>query len=392
MDYTSGESNPERIKFGNMEYINVRILKPHWMFPYPLGSIVELEEEDATMLINDGCAELGSPEIIPESPDPRNQEETIEIPGDGSREIRFPAEFTLHISALNSHGYPLSGGTLTINRGSENKEISLDDRGKAEILLPPGAYDLVLYGDNGGDEEIANQMITLRSDKNLDLVTTQGSLFHTLFFYLGIIIVISSLVYMVWRRCFTFALRFIILGVLMISLVVPWWTLNGDEGDISTTTQTYLIPPKLITHTSTSTVSGGEISTVPDEAFTLALGMLTYLLIGVCLLLFLGVFIKTYKRLITIFRILGIFFLLLVVIIFYYAMDQLTTATVGSFMGSDSLETTIPGIQESVFLPSTWGPSLGFYLVILVVVILCVYSFFYKKINQFFEKNQIIPF
>ena len=63
-----------------MEYINVRILKPHWMFPYPLGSVVRLEEEDATMLINDGCAELGSPEIIPESPDPRNQEKTIGIP------------------------------------------------------------------------------------------------------------------------------------------------------------------------------------------------------------------------------------------------------------------------------------------------------------------------
>jgi len=317
-------------------------------------------------------------------------EETIEIPGDGSREICFPAEFPLQVSALNSHGYPLSGGTLTVNRGGEKKEISLGDTGKGEILLPPGDYDLVIFGDNGDDEEIAHQMSTLRSDKSLDIVTTQGSLLHTLFLYVGIIIILASLVYMVWKRRFTFVLRFIIIGILMISLVVPWWTLQGEEGDISTTTQTYLIPSKLITHTFTSTVSGGEVSTVPDEAFTLALGMLTYLLIGVCLLLFLGVFIKTYKRLITIFRFLGIFFLLLVVIIFYYAMDQLTTVTVGSFMGSDSLETTIPGLQESVFLPSTWGPSLGLYLVILTLILLVVYSFFYKKIHQVLGKNQTL--
>ena len=316
--------------------------------------------------------------------------ETITIPGDGTRKIVFPAEFPLQIAALNSHGYPLSGGTLTVTRGGDKREVSLGDSGKAEIMLPPGDYDLVIYGDDEGDEEIAHQMVTLRSDKNLDLVTTQGSLLHTLFFYLGIILILLSLVYMAWKRRFNFALRFIIIGILLISLVVPWWTLQGDEGDVSTTTQTYLIPPKLITHTSTSIVSGGEVSTVPDEAFTLALGMLTYLLIGVCLLLFLGVFVKTYKRLIVIFRLLGIILLLLTVIIFYYAMDQLTGATVGSFRGSDALETTLPGLQESVFLSSTWGPSLGFYLVILVVILLSIYTLFFKKIHQALREKQTL--
>jgi len=60
-----------------MEYLKVRILKPHWMFPYPLGSIVTLEEEDATMLINDGCARLAGE--VPADPDPRTMEAPEEV-------------------------------------------------------------------------------------------------------------------------------------------------------------------------------------------------------------------------------------------------------------------------------------------------------------------------
>ena len=67
--------------------------------------------------------------------------------------------------------------------------------------------------------------------------------------------------------------------------------------------------------------------------------------------------------------------------IFIYTMSQLTEVGVGSFMGSGSLETTLPGIAESEILPCTWGPGIGFYLAIIAAVLLVVNLF---KIKFYF--------
>lgn len=182
-------------------------------------------------------------------------------------------------------------------------------------------------------------------------------------------------------------LKLVTIGLLVIALVSPWWTLHGVTGTVSTTTNTMVIPPKLITMTKSSNATGGEISAVPDEV-TMVLGLLSMFVCVVCLFLFISLLTEKKLRKITMLvSTLSIIVVLLTIVVFYYALNQLTQVGVGSFMGSGTLDITVPGQLVQTAVPCSWGPSISFYLLILSFVLL-VFAFFMKRIMARFSRKE----
>jgi len=300
-------------------------------------------------------------------------EKDVSIDADESMDLMFPAEYKLDFHVMNSYGDMLESGQIDISRGGKRVSIEIKENGKATLFVPPGEYELTVYSEE--DKEIAKQRINIKGDKTIDIVTSQGSFLHMIVKCLGIALAIFSVIFLFWKKRIFTSINLLAFALIIIALVSPWWVLTGDNGTTVTTTKTLLIPSNIVTLTSSSQILGGEISLIPIEA-TAVLSLLSILLVTTCLLIGISLLTKNRLRKTTIiFSILSIVVLITMISIFIYTMSQLTEVGVGSFMGSGSLETTLPGIAESEILPCTWGPGIGFYLVIIAAVLLVVSLF-----------------
>ena len=307
-------------------------------------------------------------------------EKEISIDKDKTLDLIFPAEYELDFNVMNSYGDFLSDGKISVFRNGKIESESINENGKTKISIPPGRYKVTVYSEG---KEIAKQEIDVRGGKEIDILTLQESFLHTIVFYLAIVLAIFSIIFMLWKKKFYAGMKLLVIALLIIALVSPWWILNGDDGTTSTTTKTFLIPSKIITLSSSSDVLGGDVSQVPPEV-TMVLGLLSIILAVSCLIIFITIFTKDrFRKTTMLFSILSIVLLIVTLSIFFYAMGQITDVGVGSFMGSDDLETSLPGIAEREILPSSWGPGIGFYLGIIAFVVLVVISV-YKKIKTKF--------
>jgi hypothetical protein len=310
-------------------------------------------------------------------------EENFTLEKDTALLVTFPAEFSVDFSVFTSYAERVSTGDISLQRGGKTKSAQILQNGTASILVPPGDYEVVVHAE---DEEVAQQQIMVRGEKSMDLLTTQGSLLHTIIMYFGIIVIIGAIGYMLWKRNVIPGVKLLIIGLLIIALVSPWWVLTGETDAVSTTTNSYVVPPAIITMTKSSNATGGETSAVPAEV-TMVLGLLS-LLVGVTIVLLLGsiVIMKRLRKTTVIVSLLSLVVILLGLILFYYAFAQLTQVGVGSFMGSKTLDVTIPGQSIQTAVPCSWGPGIGFYSLIVSFILLLV-TFFMKRISaRFFRK------
>lgn len=309
-------------------------------------------------------------------------EKEVSIAKDESLDLKFPAEFELKFDVMNSYGYMLTEGEVSISRNGKSERGSIDEGGTAKISVPPGSYEITVYSEG---EEIAKQEINVRGDKAIDILTSQENFLHTIVVYLGIILAAFSIVFMIWKKNIYAGLKLLVVALLIISLVSPWWVLTGDDGTITTTTETLLVPSKIITLSSSSDVLGGDVSQLPDEV-TMVLSLLSMLVAVSCLIIFIVIFIKNkLKKTTTLLSIFSFILLIMALSVFFYAMSQITDVGVGSFIGSGDLDTSFPGIAENKILPSNWSPGIGFYLGIIAVVILVIVSL-QKKITARFSR------
>ncbi len=298
-------------------------------------------------------------------------------------DVQFPAEFPLDFSVFNSYAALLSSGEISLQRNGKTKTTSIQQNGTALAYVPPGDYEMRIYTN---DEDIAQQQIQVRGEKTMNIITTQGSFLHILIVSLGLLFVIGTLVFILWKKSFASGLKLLTMGLLIIALVSPWWALHGETETVSTTTNTLLIPSQIITLTKSSNAVGGEISAVPEEV-TMVLGLLS-LLVAVAFL-FLLVSLLTMRRLKKTTMIIFFFcvvLLLLTLIIFYFAFSQLTQVGVGSFLGSGMLEITIPGEAEQTSILCSWGPGIGFYLLIASFILLVLPPLIMRMKGRFIRK------
>ena len=281
----------------------------------------------------------------------------------------FPAEYELDLEVMDSYGDLLSNYKLSLSRNGRMEEGLIDENGKVKTSVPPGRYKITVYFQ---DEKIAQQEIDIREDKEIDILTSQESFLHSIIIYLGIVLAISSILFMILKKKVYSAINLFVIALLVIAFVSPWWILNGDDKTTSTTTKTLLFPSKIVTLNSSPDVLGGDVSQVPIEV-TMVLSLLSVLVAVSCLMIFLTLFIKNKTRkTASLFLFLSIVLLIVTLSIFFYAMSQLTQVGVGSFTGSGNLETNLPGISESKILPCTWGPGIGFYFALIAVIILVI--------------------
>jgi hypothetical protein len=163
--------------------------------------------------------------------------------------------------------------------------------------------------------------------------------------------------------------------------------LSGEENTISTTTNTFVVPPQIITLTTSPDSIGGEISAVPEEV-TMVLGVLSLLVAVTCFILFLSFLtMKRLRKTTMILSFFSIVILFLSVVIFFYVFSQLTQVGVGSFMGNGNLDVTILGKAEQTTISCSWGPGIGFYLLIPSLILL-ILTLFIKRIEKKFIRKK----
>jgi hypothetical protein len=306
-------------------------------------------------------------------------EQIIKINNNKNIEIEFPAKFNIHLTCMNSFGGLLGDGKVILDR--EGKKISEDIKinGLAEINVPPGSYLLSIDLDNN---EIAKQNIEIKGDKNVNIITSEKSLLHTILSYIGIIIVLLSIGLIIWKKNINIGLKIFTIGIIILAIVQPWWILYGDNGSISTSTSTYLVPSKIITITITGSIFGGEISQVPEE-FTMILELLVLILILSIILIISQIFVKNkFRKINLILLILSSILLFISIFLFYIAMSEVTKVGVGSFTGVGDLSISIPGLQENVIINCSWGFGIGIYLILISLISNIVLNF--KKIFKKF--------
>lgn len=254
----------------------------------------------------------------------------------------------------------------------QGKRLSTDiSNGKGSLIMPPGTYQLSIRSD---EDTIAQQDITVKGDQSLDILSNKGSILHLALPILIFLFIGGFVVYLYRERQMTYIIPLLVIAFVLSSLFFPWWTLTGEESGVSTTTNTMLIPARLVTLTTTSSVIGGDISSVPEE-FTMVLSLLVYIVVATTLVLFLGMILKQrYPRIHLILRMISLLLTVVPLVLFYVAMSEVTKVGVGSFWESGEIPITIPGQTEQVSIICHWGPGIGFYLLFAGLLLLLLWQ------------------
>ncbi|MGC9308609.1 MAG: hypothetical protein ACP5FL_07520, partial [Thermoplasmatota archaeon] len=290
----------------------------------------------------------------------------LTIDGDEQRSIQFPAEFEVHIDARNAQGLSLGTADGMITRENESHGFSLSE-GKTTVTAPPGAYMLEL--SRAGDM-IAREIVHVREEQELLVITHHESLLHQAAMYLGGAICIAGLLIIVWRRQLLPGLSIAIVGLIALAVATPWWRLTGSQGEASTQTVTLLFPPKIMTTTHSSSFLGGEVSQLPGE-FTLALTALSYVVIAVLVILCIGIIVRQlFRRRHLVLDGIPLVALTVVLLGFIYAMSVVTDVGVGSFIGSGTIESAARGFKQDGTMQASWGPGIGLYVAAVAAVLL----------------------
>jgi len=172
-------------------------------------------------------------------------------------------------------------------------------------------------------------------------------------------------------------------SLVIIAVVSPWWMLQGSTNSVETSTTMYITPLELITKTTTVDVISGELAYLP-ELFIDVVSLIPLFTLLACCFIFSSMYFKKRKsKLYLLSLIFAIFMLTSSILIFSIGMNELAEVGIGSFIGSGNLDVSIAGEEMSAHIYCSWGPSAGFYLYVLsMVILLLIIIFNVKKIME----------
>jgi hypothetical protein len=309
--------------------------------------------------------------------------DTITIEDDTVATYELPALYNLTCTVYNVYGMPIEEGILHILRGTISKEKTIESI-NTSIYLPPATYLVEIIDDKNID---ARLQTTIRSDKTIEIITNQSSNIHTLFWILGLIITLACVLLFSWRKQGLNVLYCLIIGLLIISLGVPWWTLTGSTGEMETQTNLMLVPGTIVAFTETDEFYAGELQIAPDEVY-LALTIFSCIVILSALFFALSLVMKRKSIKISKYMFISSGMGIGIILIgFLYLLSQLTTLGVGTISGEGELSIQVPGMQIYEMIPCSWGPSTGSLLVVLagiiaILRILFMLDWFKRKWNK----------
>ena len=279
----------------------------------------------------------------------------------------FPATFPVTFQIVDARGLGLTDATIRINRSGKTETHSLNSS-SAVTSLPPGDYSVSVVSHN---DVISKRPVTISSERTVELITAQEPLFPLLVIITIAVVGAILVVYGIIKK--DLAMTFVSLAACfaVIATMLPWWSLEGSTSEVTTASTLYLAPPAFVTITRTASVLTGELPYLPDLFTTILLVILVMIVLG-CLLCgtsFLFQRMKKQKM-----RLLSILGAILVVgcglVIFLFAMTLYSQVSVGSILGAGTIGVTIPGVNEQALVPCHWGPAVGFFMYILVVILL----------------------
>lgn len=298
--------------------------------------------------------------------------ESVSLSEDTTLDIQFPAEFTLETMILNQVGSPLQNANIILERGGKELEGTINENGIGMVTAPPGEYSISVQKD---DTIIAAQNIVMKGDKSIDVVSNQQSVLHQLLPLVFLISGIALAGVLYWKMNSKLGFYLLIALLILSSIVLPWWQLQGETNNTETISETYLYPPTLITRTESSDVIGGEISEVP-EIFTTVLSLLSIILIVTAGLIIANTFIaKRFAKISIVINIFILILLILTIALFYISMTEVTKIGIGEFFGSGDLSVSIPGESGQQTISSSWGAGLGMYTIIASLIGYVILSF-----------------
>ncbi len=306
--------------------------------------------------------------------------ENIDLKNDDTIDLLFPAEYKTDINFFNLFGEKISNGKVIVTRNNKKITLDIDEDGHSSFIVPPGEYRLDIVNE---DEKIAFQDINIKGSKKIDIVTDTGSLIHYAVTILGIIGLIISFVYMIYKKKIWAGLKLIVIFLIVISIFQPWWVLNGDNS-VKTTTTTTLYPPKMVSFTEGAEGMGGSVSILPPELTSLLTILSVILFVSIIFILLSIVSKNRFEKTSKILSFISIIPVVITLGLFYYALSLLTELGVGSFMGTGQVMATVPGQVESVLIDSSWGPGLGFYIALVTIFIMFISLIFKKKFKNKF--------
>ena len=300
-------------------------------------------------------------------------------------EMKFSALFNLVIDLYDSKGNTLINNDIEFIIYRDNQTI---ERTKEKaIILPPAHYIINAYLD---EELIGIKPVDLTNDKHLTFVTLVESVFPLLlsmFFY----ILFACFVVLTLLRKFSVSslLKSLAILLVILSFFQPWWAFTGTSSALPAkkTTALYVNPGMMI---ETKTYYG-EVSLMlaeMPEMFLLLLVWIVPFAALACVSITIGIILRRTqkKNLGFILSIIGVVFLGILLAAFTYGTTRLIEASLGTVQGQELLSVSMG--SEDITMQSSWGFSIGFFIVCLAVIV-AVIAIFLDIQAWFMQKKRL---
>jgi hypothetical protein len=294
-------------------------------------------------------------------------EQEVTIPTEAMTVV-FPAVYPVSFRVLDSHGNPASGVTIRLSREQETMNVS-SNGSRSVVSVPPGTYQVSILSSD--QELIGQRMLDVLSDRNIDMITTQEPVFPWIVLAVSVLLICAGVLLSWIKRDPLYVFMLSVIGVGMVTLVYPWWSLQGSSAGVQTSSSLYLVPLDLVSMTVTPQVVAGEFAYFPPLFATVMLTVVTLMVISWCCLG--GSFVlrrRISKPLFIV--VVGSSLVLMIVslVMFLVAMSAFTEVGVGSVLGRGTVDVLIQGDVGIVPVLCQWGPGTGFWLSVVSIGIL----------------------
>jgi len=290
----------------------------------------------------------------------------VTIPSDDASLV-FPATYPVSFHVFDARGSVLEGVNVEMSREGKTQKI-LSNGSQAVFSIPPGLYVVKVISQA---EIIGQRSLKVIGERNVDLITKQEPVFPLLCLVVSASLILLGFVVGIKKNELLYPLLLLLVSVLLISLVSPWWTLQGSSGDIQTSSTLYLIPFNLVSTTTAPQVIAGELSFIPENFMTIMMIIPIIAVFVVGLAIFAFTLKRIRKKNWQIFLLIGALVLFLSsLVLFIIAMSAFVEVGVGSFIGQGTIDVSVHGKEMVIPVVCDWGPALGFWLNVLASLLL----------------------
>jgi len=294
-------------------------------------------------------------------------EKEIDVDSNKELELVFPVEYNLNSNIFNIRGEEIEDWKIILSRmDTELNFVSSEPF----INLPPGNYDVKAYSDG---KLISKSKVEITGDTYFPVITKEQPLYPSIIVLLSIILLFSGCLILLKKKKYISAVLLVVIILCMSSLVMPWWSIYGisSSKNVETSSNMYLMPTNLVTMTSNSEYSAGQVSSIPNILLS-ALNIVIALIISGCTSLFLYILFekRLKKKLNLILFFLGFSSLFSSILLFSYSISEFANVAIGSFIGNGNLDISLPLENNYETINCSWGPNIGFYLLILSGILL----------------------